>query len=450
MADSKFQVTCEAYTDSYGVLPLEIKPFGIGKWLNTFILRIHADRIEVLRKSFQEEIFFSNFKQIEAAKTTISITHGEIEPFSTIHFKGVDNSKTLKALLEKLISENLRWEKIKISSFSLSDVSSILNETLAWRGHPFVAATEFLLNSAFNFDATDFHLEPASEKVRITFRIGRELCEVGDYSIHSHRGIVSRMKYLAKCQSHLSGIPQEGSLSLSSANIADARVSVFPSTYGERCSVRIIKPNKFPGVDSLGWDAKEAKCWRELISRGPGLLVISGPVGSGKTTTLYATLSELAQSGLEGKLKRIVTLEDPVEGRVHGVCQASLDSKSGLGLAQAFKHLLRQDPDIIALGEIRDAETLKEALQAGLAGHLVFTTFHSPSPEGTIHRMLHMGLERHLLKSGLRGIINLSIPSATENRKVPRSNDRDFFFLNRQIRTQVSIMGTDDLASIID
>lgn len=134
--------------------------------------------------------------------------------------------------------------------------------------------------------------------------------------------------------------------------------------------------------------------------------IISGQVGSGKTTAMYAGLSELANRDAQ---LRVVTIEDPVEARIAGICQSSLDSMKDLGLAQAFKHMLRQDPDVIALGEIRDRECLKEALQAGLSGHRVFATFHAGRGSETIARIKQMGVEDYLVLQGLKGIIHLEL-----------------------------------------
>jgi type II secretory ATPase GspE/PulE/Tfp pilus assembly ATPase PilB-like protein len=258
---------------------------------------------------------------------------------------------------------------------------------------------------AFTQQLSDIHFEPLEDRVKVSLRCFGEVSSPGEIDSSQYNRLAARIKYLAGCMSHLSDIAQEGAFHDKRTGL-DVRVSTFPTDMGERLSMRLIQPLRYRSLDSLGWKSDAAATWRRKISGNAGLFIISGAVGSGKTTALYASLAELA--GINSSL-RVVTLEDPVEGRVPGICQSSLDSMRDMTLAQAFKHLLRQDPDVIALGEIRDKECLQQALQAGLSGHCVLATFHAGRGRETLERIRQMGIEDYLVLSGLKGILHLEL-----------------------------------------
>lgn len=425
-------------SDSFGLLPIEIHPKTLGKWIGCPVYRIHADCIESeVPGTTPIKTFFSHIVSWEVQGKTLRMHLAE--PEGILDLKGNVDPEDLSGLLETLILEDRRRNSLRSSVTCDEETMPVFNEMLSWRGTPFVDALDFLLASASRLEANDLHFEPQADRFRVTMRIRGELVETGSYAPTSHAGLTGRLKYLAGCRSHLSGIPQEGAFTLHSgysspdAPVVEVRVSVFPSLYGDRVAMRFIRPISFSSLDALGWSKESVHAWRTLLDQGPGLVLIVGPIGCGKTTALYASLAELAKpsenfpdkssdksserssdkllSGAKAGVvsRRIATLEDPVEGRVSGICQASLDPKSGLGLADAFKHLLRQDPDIMALGEIRDPASLREALQAGLAGHLVLATFHAADPEGALQRISRMGLERNLSGNGFRGMLLLSL-----------------------------------------
>ncbi|HNW33854.1 MAG TPA: ATPase, T2SS/T4P/T4SS family [Candidatus Ozemobacteraceae bacterium] len=289
----------------------------------------------------------------------------------------------------------------------ISRLGSLIGECLVWRGQPYVAAADMLLRVVVQTGASDVHLEPLLQGIRVTVRRSRELAEAGTYPLKGHEGLCSRLKYLAGCHSHRSGIAQEGAWSMAGGT-GEVRLSVYPAIDGERVALRFIRPIAFPDLPSLGWAPETVMAWRTLLAEGPGLALIAGPVGSGKTTALYATLAELAGTGIS-ELKRVATIEDPVEGRVPGICQSALSSETGSSLDAAFKHLLRQDPDVMALGEIRDAACLREALQAGQAGHLVLATFHAADAPGAIERLRKLGLDQGLVNASLKGILSVRL-----------------------------------------
>lgn len=332
------------------------------------------------------------------------------------------------ALVARVVTEYRQWESWRAVPLSPAATLEAIDRLTGSLAEPWVRATELLLALAVGSGASDLHLEPLPGCTRVTLRGAGGLTEAGSFRAAAHAGVIARLKHLAGCHPHLTGIPQEGAWTIDDAAGIEGRLAVFPSLDGERAAVRLVRPLQFPDLEALGWPAVAVAAWRSLLAEGPGLLLLTGPVGSGKTTALYATLAELAaQPGGEGSgrpdaspapagawssgegraRRRVVTLEDPVEGRVPGICQASLDPRAGLDLAGAFKHLLRQDPDVMALGEIRDPDCLRQVLQAGLAGHLVLATFHAASPAAALDRLRQMGAAPDLLASGLRGLVGL-------------------------------------------
>ena len=222
-------------------------------------------------------------------------------------------------------------------------------------------------------------------------------------NLFQHDRVTARLKHLAGCLAHIADTAQEGAFRHGGISV---RVSTFPAGNGERVSLRIISPVRFKKVADLGWSKDVAGKWLENIRGQRGLFIISGPVGSGKTTAMYATLSELSTAD---NALRVVTVEDPVEAVIPDICQSSLDQLKEKDLSQAFKHLLRQDPNVIALGEIRDVKCIREALQAGLSGHLVLATFHAGSIGEAVDRIRQMGGEDLLILSGLKGIMHLQL-----------------------------------------
>ncbi|GAB4279792.1 MAG: hypothetical protein Kow0029_23860 [Candidatus Rifleibacteriota bacterium] len=317
-----------------------------------------------------------------------------------------DGKKIFDCLNELVSQYNIREKFLSsLDSLTSEERSRYFIEMLSFSARPYVWAAEALLAIARQENITDIHFEPVEKAVKISYRSSGLVQNSLTIGYEKYSGLLSRLKFLAGCLSHISDKAQEGAFRDDHTRL-DVRVSTFPTDFGERLSLRIISPLRYDSLESLGWSESSIQAWRREFSRDSGLMLISGAVGSGKTTALYATLAELANSC--DKL-RVVTLEDPVEGRISSICQSSLDSMKGLTLAQAFKHLLRQDPDVIALGEIRDRECLREALQAGLSGHRVLATFHAGSAEEAFDRIKQMGIDEYMVLSGLKSILHLDL-----------------------------------------
>lgn len=259
-----------------------------------------------------------------------------------------------------------------------------------------------LLNLAAYNNASDIHLEPEIDKIRVRFRIDGVLRQVEDHPLSMHESLLSRLKVVAGMDIAENRKPQEGRFQqLLNDRDYDIRVSIFPTVYGQNVALRLLdKASVTLGLDSLGFESEALLLYQKMIKRPYGVIFVTGPNGSGKTTTLYSTLAVL--NSVE---KNIVTLEDPVEYQLEIVRQTEVDPSIGVTFANGLKMLLRQDPDIVMVGEIRDRETAEIAVRAALTGHLVLTTLHTNDSVASVARLVDMGIEPVLLASATIGII---------------------------------------------
>ena len=259
-----------------------------------------------------------------------------------------------------------------------------------------------LLEEAIRNKASDVHVEPLAKEVRVRMRIDGLLQELCRLPQSSYSSLVSQLKVLSSMDIAEKRVPQDGRWQLSYAGRSiDLRLSTLPTINGEKVAVRILDQEQgMRRLEDLGMSAQNLKTYRGLLAASHGLFLFTGPTGSGKTTSLYATLRELQQEGLN-----LVTVEDPVEFKLEGINQVAVNRKAGLDFATGLRSLVRQDPDIIMVGEIRDRETAAMAVQAALTGHLVLSTLHTNSAVGAVARLLDMGLEAYLLAAALRGVL---------------------------------------------
>ncbi|RKY01356.1 type II secretion system protein GspE [Candidatus Poribacteria bacterium] len=265
-----------------------------------------------------------------------------------------------------------------------------------------VALVDSLIARGIRNRATDIHIEPEREQVRTRYRIDG-LLQLGPVLPKEILpGLVTRIKIMANMNISERRLPQDGGFSFSyEGREVDIRVSTLPTIHGEKVVMRILDKERIKfGLEYLGFSQENLITMRRLINRTSGIILVTGPTGSGKTTTLYSALSEL--NTIE---KNIITLEDPVEYELPSINQTQINPKAGLTFASGLRSILRQDPDIIMVGEIRDSETLEVAIRAALTGHLVLSTLHANSAAGAIPRLLNMGAEPFLLASSLIGVI---------------------------------------------
>ncbi len=255
---------------------------------------------------------------------------------------------------------------------------------------------------AVSRNASDIHIEPDQDMVRVRFRVDGILREVEKHPISLLESLASRVKVLAELDIAERRKPQEGRFHLSVGDKSyDVRVSVFPTIHGENIALRLLdKSTIILGLEQLGMRPDMLNVYNRMIHGPYGIIFVTGPNGSGKTTTLYSTLNII--NSVE---KNIVTLEDPVEYQLPLIRQTQVDPDAGVTFASGLRALLRQDPDVVLLGEIRDAETAEIAVRAALTGHLVFTTIHTNDSVGTLARLTDMGVEPVLISSSTLGVL---------------------------------------------
>jgi type IV pilus assembly protein PilB len=249
--------------------------------------------------------------------------------------------------------------------------------------------------------ASDIHLEPTKHSLRIRFRVDGMLHEVADLLPALAPAVVARLKVLAGMDIAEHRNPQDGRFSATiNGRGLDVRASTYPTIWGEKAVLRLLDRNSLKRSVTGVMTGPTLNAFRDMITRPEGIVLVTGPTGSGKTSTLYASLAELAESG-----KNVITIEDPVEYWLQGISQGQTNPKAGFTFAQGLRAMLRQDPDVIMVGEIRDPETLATAIEASLTGHLVLSTLHTNGSVATLTRLLEMGIEPYLLASSIAGIL---------------------------------------------
>src|SRR5687768_17616369 len=261
-----------------------------------------------------------------------------------------------------------------------------------------------ILTEAIESRATDVHIEPYEDALRLRYRIDGVLthANVPGSIRRYHAAIVSRLKILSHLDIAEKRLPQDGRIKLKiSAREIDVRVSIIPMIHGEAVVLRILdRGDAVLGTEHLGMAARDRGHFDEILEMPHGIVLVTGPTGSGKTTTLYAALSEI-----NDERRKIVTIEDPVEYQLKGVNQIQVNSKSGLTFAAGLRAILRHDPDVVLVGEIRDRETAEIAVQASLTGHLVFSTLHTNDAPGAATRLVEMGVEPYLVASSVEVVV---------------------------------------------
>ncbi|MFK7914916.1 MAG: ATPase, T2SS/T4P/T4SS family [Pseudomonadales bacterium] len=269
-------------------------------------------------------------------------------------------------------------------------------------GSPVINLANSLIQRAVREGASDIHIEPFRDKSRVRFRIDGVLYEIAKHRPELHAALISRLKVMANLDIAERRLPQDGRIQVfTQGRSVDLRLSTLPGLYGEKVVLRVLdRQAAILDIDRLGMSPNNLATYRSLLTNGHGLILVTGPTGSGKTTSLYAALDHL--NSLE---RNIVTIEDPVEYQMDIVNQNEVRSKIGLSFAKILKHVLRQDPDVIMVGEIRERETAEIAVQAALTGHLVLSTLHTNDSPGAITRMIDMGIEPYLLSSALIGVV---------------------------------------------
>lgn len=374
------QVISQAYARQHQILPVHVDEQTITiavanplstSWMADLqkihrqkIKRIHANPIDIQRLLFE---FYGVSRQVQSAK---------------------------KRHAKKSIDPVLNLEQL-VKLGSKKDINADDQHV--------IGLVDWLLQYAFEQRASDIHLEPKREEGKVRFRVDGKLMQVYDLPPVVMAAVTSRIKILGRIDVAEKRRPQDGRIKTISENgrEIELRISTMPTTFGEKCVMRIFDPDAVV-VDyrDLGLNQQEVEVWQDLISRPHGIVLVTGPTGSGKTTTLYSTLQQLATPEVN-----VSSVEDPIEMVVPILNQMQVNTKIGLKFADGVRTLMRQDPDIIMIGEIRDLETATMAVQASLTGHLVLSTLHTNDAPSAINRLLDLGVADYLLRSTLAGVI---------------------------------------------
>jgi type IV pilus assembly protein PilB len=279
-----------------------------------------------------------------------------------------------------------------------ADISSEVEATKA----PVIQFVDLLLSQAVKSRASDIHIEPMEKSMSIRMRVDGLLRDMVPPPRRMQNAVVTRVKILSKMDIAERRLPQDGRFKIkATGRDIDVRVSVLPTIYGEKVVMRLLdKAAVNHNIDTIGFDEKSLKEYKAILEQPHGIIIVTGPTGSGKSTTLYSSLNYLRDPK-----KNITTVEDPVEYRLTGINQVQVKPEIDMDFAAALRAILRQDPDIILIGEIRDKETVEIAIKASLTGHLVLSTFHTNDSPSAISRLAYMGIERYLLASTLNLII---------------------------------------------
>ena len=267
---------------------------------------------------------------------------------------------------------------------------------------PIIKLVNVMLLNAIRDRASDVHVEPEENVLKIRTRIDGILHDAATVPKHLQAAVLSRIKIMSDMNIALKRTPQDGRFQLKTENGSiDFRVSSFPTIYGENIVMRILDTSSvLLGLEQIGFDKQNLKTFQRLIDAPHGIILVTGPTGSGKTTTLYSALNTINSPD-----KNIITVEDPVEYRLRGIRQSQINPQAGMTFASGLRSILRQDPDIIMVGEIRDLETSEIAIQAALTGHLVFSTLHTNDAPGALTRLTDMGVEPFLIASSIIGVL---------------------------------------------
>ncbi len=360
----------------------------------------------------------SKFSAIEPMISTL----GMIEKVIDQYYGALGSAQDLvKGLTREKLEERIKGAKDMLDVFEEAPVVKLLN---------------LIILQAVKDKASDIHIEPGEDNLLIRYRVDGILHEAENLPKYLQNVLVSRVKVMAKMDIAENRNPQDGRIQLKMENKnLDLRVSSFPTVYGENMVLRILdKSSVLMGLADLGFGENDLKAFEKLIYKPNGIVLVTGPTGSGKTTTLYSALNTI--NTIE---KNIITIEDPVEYEIPLIRQTQVNPKAGLSFANGLRSILRQDPDIIMVGEIRDKETAEIAIQASLTGHLVFSTLHTNDAASALTRLIDMGIEPFLVSSSVIGILAQRLVRVI----CPKCKEK--FIPSEQVLKDLGITGTIDL-----
>ena len=398
-----------ALSEGLGIPPISLSRLKLDSTLKGLIPRELAAQYQLIPVSCIGQtltVAMADPLNVFALDTISTMTGLSIHPLLTTaqdvqdaidQYYGTGVEDTLRQMTQKAESASLKI--IQKAKEEESDAASLLSQT---EDAPVVKFTDALLTKAVHMHASDILLEPREKTVRVRFRVDGVFQEGQAPPRQYHATIVSRIKVMSELNIAERRLPQDGHFKLRvDDRMIDFRVSILPSVFGGNLCLRILDKGEIRlNIDTLGFSARDLEQIKACAKHPHGMILATGPTGSGKTTTLYSLLTLI-----DSPEKNIVTVEDPVEFDLERINQVSVKAEIGLTFATALRSILRQDPDVIMVGEIRDAETADMAIKSALTGHLVLSTLHTNNAAGSIIRLINMGMEPFLINSCLLAVI---------------------------------------------
>lgn len=371
-----------------GVKRIDLTPAQIDKSVAALIPRTLAEKYHIIPVAKQDNAIVlvmvdpTNFFAIDDVRM---ITGSEVKPVIATES---EVNRAISEIYRSLTAAKQREEPP--AAAAASDEA------------PIVAMINTIISQAVRERASDIHMEPQEKNFRVRLRIDGILREVASFPRHTHAPAVSRIKIMSEMDIAEKRVPQDGRIKVTEAGREiDIRVSTLPTIFGEKVVMRILdKQSVIFDIARLGLSAATLETYRKMYSKPYGMILVTGPTGSGKTTTLYSTLSALNTIN-----RNIITVEDPVEYQLDGINQVQVNPKAGITFANGLRSILRQDPNVIMVGEIRDNETTDIAIRAALTGHLVFSTLHTNDAAGAVTRLIDMGAAPFLVASSVLGVV---------------------------------------------
>jgi type IV pilus assembly protein PilB len=381
-------------------------------YINLYGFAVDTEALAMLSKSdaksYEAVVFFHEGKKIKLGLTDSANIEAVVKLLKDQEFE-IQVFLISKSSFQHFLTN---YDKIKESSHT-SDAVVIdsKDRRFATNLKAFSATLEqltaseaigYILGTALSMNVSDVHIEPEKENLKIRFRIDGVLQDIAKAGIHMHQLLISRIKILSKLKLNVTASPQDGSFSLTfDKSLMDVRVSVLPSAFGESVTLRLLRQDQgLLELMDLGIRGVALERIQQKMQKPNGMILSTGPTGSGKTSTLYAIVNKLNEPGV-----KIITLEDPVEYKLEGITQTPIDTRNGMTFASGLKAILRQDPDIVMIGEMRDLETAETGCQAALTGHVVLSTLHTNDAAAAIPRLLDLGVKPFVLAPAINAII---------------------------------------------
>ena len=390
--------------------------FGLPLW--------HTISTEDMDTSFTEKIpiqFLKKYKMVPVVRSDgiyIAVNDTTLfQPIDDLHIiLGWDGVETVLAPYSAILSainfaydlsgdsaeqviQDMREEDRDMIISAVEETGDLLDDT---SDAPIIKLVNLMLSQAVKARASDIHIEPYQNRIKVRYRVDGILYDMLSPPKHIQSTLISRIKIMARLNIAEKRLPQDGRIEIKIGDKSvDIRVSTIPTAFGERVVLRLLdKTTVLLKLSDLGMSEQRLKIFNELIKSAHGIILVTGPTGSGKTTTLYAALSSINNSDIN-----IITIEDPIEYQIEGIGQIQVNPKINITFANGLRSIVRQDPDVILVGEIRDLETAEIAIQAALTGHLVFSTLHTNDSASAVTRLIDMGIESFLVTSSVIGIL---------------------------------------------